>query len=286
MKPVIIGLGSFCFALWITTALALADGESRPATVQEKNFILHVLKKFEKAMPKEPQGWVYTERTEVKAPDYIGVGEAMGPMRVYYRVKWEDQAGKMAAQKRMAEESRSIQMPDSSTVSAMNVEMDTLTRKMTEAIQKGDAATVEKLQKELEKLGEKHEKAFAATNAQARKIQQSEPTDLEVDVQLATNQFEATLYHAVRQAPIKGVVVYRVEEKKEDTPCPGASYLFLGNWEPRNQQEYLLMRAEPRSDMPPAAVQTIQVTIRGDDGRARQMINAMDWEGLKGMLGK
>ncbi len=286
MKSLLVRIGWMCAVVCVTVASAMADGESRPATSLEKNYVLNVMKKFDKAMPKGPDGWAETERTEVKEPERMGVGAAMGPMRVYYRAKWENQAAKAAAQERMIEQSRSIQMPDQTAMNAMNAEIETLTRKMMEAVQKGDMATVEKLQKKTEAISEKQRSAYKSTDDQMRKIQQSQPTDVEIDIQFAANQFEETLHQAVRQSPVNGVPVYRVDEKNQDTPRPGTSYIFLGDWLPRDQPEYLLIRAEPRADMPPASVQTIMVTVRGDDVRARQMIKAIDWEGLKGLLGK
>lgn len=286
MKSLFFRIGWVCVFLLVTVAPAMADGDSRPATAVEKNYELKVLKGFEKAMPKGPEGWTETERTEVKAPERMGVG-AMGPLRVYYGARWEDQAARAASNEKLMKESQSIPMPDQAAMDAMNAEMESLGQKMAEAAQKGDMATIQKLQQEADAITQKHQKTFAPMDARMREIQQSMPTDISIAIRFEANNFEQTLYNVTRQSPVSGLTVYRVEEKEgEGEPRPGTSYVFLGDWQPRDQGEYLLIRAEARADIPPASVQTIMVTVRGDDARARKMLDAVDWSSLKGLLGK
>jgi len=284
MKSRMFRIGWVLVALCISAVPAFADGETRPATPVEKDYTLRVLTAFEKALPAGPAGWSETDRTDVKAPENMGVGSAMSPLRVDFRVEWEDLAGKAAAQQRMIQESQSIELPDDAVMESMNAEMEALTLKMTKAAEKGDMAAMQGLQKEFESLGEKNRAAFAKTDAQVRKIEQSAPTDVELDIHFVVNQFDETLHSPLKQAPVSGLTVYRVEETDTNVPRPGTSYVFLGDWRERNQMEYLALSAEPRADRIPASVQAIMVQIRGNDARARQMLETIDWNGLKGLL--
>jgi len=272
--------------LALPAASAWADSEVRPATPFEQEYILRVLTGFDKSMPQKPADWTETGRTGVKAPEHMAVGAAGGPLRISYRVEWEDRTAKAAAAKRMQEASQSIAMPDEAALEEINVEMEKLSQEMVLAAQNGDRQSMQRLQKEAEKLAAKSQVAFASTDAQIRQIQQLAPKDADIEIKCAANTFDKSLYSPARQASISGANVYRVEEKDPESENPGASYVFLGDWDIRENGDYTMFSVEPRADRIPASVQTIIVTIRAEDRLARKMLEKIDLQALGNLIEK
>lgn len=73
---------------WISSAFA--DGDSRPATAGEKDFSLKVLKAFESALPKGPEGCAAGDKTLPGAPRFVVQGQENFPMKVEYYAQWQD----------------------------------------------------------------------------------------------------------------------------------------------------------------------------------------------------
>ena len=75
---------------FLVCSLAFADGDSRPATQAEKDFTKSIINTFAKTVPPGPAGWEKTaDSTEIKELQIVYSAKNQ-PLRVEYRIVWED----------------------------------------------------------------------------------------------------------------------------------------------------------------------------------------------------
>lgn len=75
---------------FLVCSIVFADGDSRRATQAEKDFNKSILNTFAKAVPPGPAGWEKTEdSTEIKELQIVYSAENR-PLKVEYRIAWED----------------------------------------------------------------------------------------------------------------------------------------------------------------------------------------------------
>src|SRR5512134_312824 len=77
------------FAVFLLAPPAHADGDSRPATEQEKKFHSLVMGVLQKAIPPGPKGW-REERDAIEPLERVSPGSEKYPLRASHRVKWTD----------------------------------------------------------------------------------------------------------------------------------------------------------------------------------------------------
>ncbi len=281
---------------WLILALGAAaalttwaDGDMRPATAAERAF----LKKAEgvvcAALPPGPAGWAVTERSEREPFDQVSAGAARHPMEVRCFIAWQDQARRRQAQSRLLEESTPLvsQGPGEEQEALMD-RMNALGEKFAAAINKNDTAEVQRIQKEMEAVGQKLRAIGEAQNKAFQSVaRKNAAKDAEAEVLLVINSREETIPEgSVREAPVQGATVYRIEEGEfvSDAWREGTTVAFLGAWTLAKESWGTLMRPSHKPGAPGTSVQNVFVRIKADKVRARKLLEGVDWASLKGLM--
>ncbi len=277
-------------ALGVAAALATwADGDMPSATAGERAF----LKKAEgvacAALPPGPAGWVVMERSEREPFDQVSAGAARHPMEVRCFIAWQDQARLRQAQSRLLEESAPLasQGPVEEQEALMD-RMNALGEKLSAAINKNDTAEAQRIQKEMEGVGQKLRAIGEAQNKAFENVaRKNAAKDAEAEVLLVLNGREETIPQgSVREAPVQGATVYRIEEGEfvNDSWREGTTVAFLGAWRLAEESGGKLMRPSHKPGAPGTSVQNVFVRIKADKVRARKLLEGVDWASLKGLM--
>ena len=288
--------------LLIAPTLVGADGQSRPATKQEKEFYKSVKTTLVKALPANaPAGWDEVDRSVINELTSVGIGEGTTkgperPFRVDYYVTWRDTKRKQAADEAaQAALSRQFEVqkgqPDGAELDKLNEELEKLADELGKAVNTGDMDKAMKLQTEMEKIAVKMNTSYAGNDAEQNELlKKMAPHDVDAGIYIVANSFFESFYNPVKsEEPVVGGLVYRSEE--EFTPergwREGYTYVFLGgNWKFKQDGGYGLMETAVNQGLSNLTVQTIIVRIQAAPARARELIQKIDWELLKKSIKK
>ena len=266
-------------------ALALwADGDTRPATPGEKAFVGRVHKVLCEAIPQPPPGWRVSRSSEAPSLTTVAGSGVVHPIEVFCERSWEDPAKLQAAQARMMNAYQSVKPDPAREARAKELEkkQGDLIAAMTQAAQKGDQARMQAIQKQLEPVGKEYQKVLQAQSqgfVDAAKA--GEVGDATATVTVSANRFYEYLSKPVKEAPVSGVAVYRVEGSGSSSE-EGSTWAFLGPWRTAEERGATTLRADEKPGS--TAVRTIQIHVKADDARARAILEKMDWAALKGLL--
>jgi len=274
------------------TVMVPADGESRPATPAEQEFVFRILTTFQQALPTGPAGWDETRRTEVKRPERVTVGvEDSGPMMVDYGIGWLDQVKKEAFGARVAEIGANLkpvaQQPENIK---LQQKYEALATALGRAIEKGDMAEAQRIQKEMESVGQQLGAVYEAEGRQIEDaIAAAEPHDIKADVVLWANMNYVDLTDETTEEPaIAGGRVLRVhsEGRINNTWQEGVTYVLFGSWRRVDNEGNPYWEAVPPADNAHLKVRTLLVRVQAEEARARQILQGMNWTALKGLLAR
>ncbi|MEW5765986.1 MAG: hypothetical protein ACOYXN_09240 [Acidobacteriota bacterium] len=281
---------------WLILALAAmaalstrADGDMRPATAAERAFLKKVEGVICAALPPGPAGWTVAEKSERESFDQVSAGAAKHPMEVRCFIAWKDQARLRQAQSRLLEESAPLvsQGPREEQEALMD-RMNVLGEKFAAAINKNDTAEVQRIQKEMEAVGQKLRAIGEAQNQAFQSVaQKNAAKDAEAEVLLVLNSREETIPQgAVREQPIQGATVYRIEEGEfvNEAWREGTTVAFLGAWTLAKENWGTVMRPSHQPGAPGTSVQNVFVRVQADKVRARKLLEGVDWASLKGLM--
>lgn len=283
------------WGLNVAPILVDADGDSRPATKQEKDFYKSVKTTLAKAVPAvPPTGWDEEIRTVIEELTSIGIGEGIGqdqPLRIEYYVAWHDtkrkEAANQGAQEALSQQFEAEQaQPEGAELDKLNKQYEKLADELGKAIEAGNMDKAMKIQAEMEKVAAKMNPIYEHNDMDRDGLLEKEaPHDVEAGVFVAANSFSEDFYSPVkREAPMAGGLVYRSEGKftPERGWREGYTYVFLGgNWKFRQDGGHGGMVAAVNKGHSHLAVQTIVVRIQADQTRARELMKKIDWSLLK-----
>ncbi len=293
MKRLVVVLG--VAGLLAGMGLAMwADGEVRPTTQAEKDYVLRVSRTFEASAPKGPAGWEMVERTEVKAPRNTGINaENFGPMTVGYHVAWQDSGRIDAAKARLDGKLAGLARETMNNHSADEgqARQDKLIAELTAALNRGDMAKAKALQAKLEKLGQQMKAAYEPQNRKLDKtIEANDPHDVRASVGFNCNEFDVSFVsgEVTREPSLAGAKVVRYHSEGRDNYGwqEGITYVFLGNWSMGESGGVKAMVAAPAPKKPHTVVRTIVVSVKAEPRRARRLLEAVDWARLKTLLNR
>jgi hypothetical protein len=275
--------------LTLSPVNALADGESRKATKNEKAFYASVMETMIKVIPRGPEGW-YVDQMENSEVDDVSTGSEKYPFQVSFYRSWEDTQRRQKANEEIQTElgkAMTTMMANPET-KKLYKENDRLAAEFGEAFGKNDKAKLERVQKELEVV---QGKIQVITSAQDKEIDDiirtKSPHDVRCRVDIKVNEFAESFYDSISQeSPIAGAKVIRTpgEYSKNSGWREGTTYVFLGkNWQlKRNGGSY--MEAKKTIDVPSLVVQTIIVEVQADPHRAAAILEKINWEALKKLM--
>ncbi len=279
--------GLMVFAL---ISAAFADGDSRRASSEEKTWALKVLKAFETALPKGPEGWRMVEKSDLKPPEIVVQGQETFPMKVDYFIKWQDDKRINAAKSEMDQQMMKMaksQAPDAK-MKADTADMEKLAKEFGKAIEAKDTAKAEALQKQMEEIGKRiNEKASANNQAVDRQIKDMTPQDVELRAGLAANVFYQEFVRLpAEQTAVEGCPVIHIADEADTTQArrEGTTYVFVGNFKYVRKDNHAFMQAEKVPGKPHTQIQAVVIEIRGDKDRAKGFIKQMNLNAIKALL--
>lgn len=289
---------------WLFAALVLTiwggfpvaghtDGESRPATDQEKAYYHRVMTTLHRALPPIPSDWEVLADVDNPDIERVGVGAEEYPFTVTCTVEWRNTPVVEAMEQRRAEVFQ--EMADQGQPVGLGPErekqIETLAAAMGQAAEKGDVAEMERLQKDMEALAadidavvKVHDQAFNA------KMKETGAEDVGAKIWIHINRFQESLYGpASQEPPLAGNDhVYRIPADPDftgDLSKEGITYVFIGrDWRMTRNESTSDVETHEAAGLPHTAVQTVYVMVQASDERARNLLKQMDWGALKGLL--
>ena len=279
-------------ALVLACPSAWADGPTRPATPTEKAYYDRVMAVLAKAIPAQPPtGWVETDRTEPRTPQYLSEGIGEDPMGLEYHAGWSDVPRAQAAQAAQAQAGAEVlrRQMAAKTTAAQEKRMQELADQLGKAMERGDRTQEERIQKELERDGEELGQIYGQREAEIRAaMKRHQVQDVEAGVSLLVNSAVVEFMERVTpEPPVAGLTVYRQEG--EDNPQQGwregYSWVFLGaGWKLMREGDHQFMEFQPKTGVPHTTVQNLVVRIQAAPARARALLAAIDWAALKALV--
>lgn len=279
-----------CWLLAWPAQSALADGESRQALPNEREFYVRVLDCFAKAHPAGPEGWDLVDQTEVVAPDYMGVGAEEAPLMVAYQVSWQDTPRLEEAQAKVISDGVEIlkKQEDDQSSKKIQEQFEKLVAEMATAMEKGDYQRAQVLQRQAEEVSQRLDAVYAGRERQLRGVEEAyAPHDAKLEIILTANSFSESFARPAEPIEtVEGLQVFRGEGEQDPHNGwqEGVTTIFIGDWRVIEEEGGVFMEAEPDSEAPYDAVQTVVVQVQADAKRAAEVVAAIDWVALKGLL--
>lgn len=285
-------------ALVFCSTFALADGETRPASKQEKDFYRHVMKTVEKALPQAPKGWDTVRQSKFQELKYVaadsGVKGKESPFRIDYYVEWRDSKRKSEAEEKIEQAIGQQYESQQSSASNANQEKlltqyEKLANDLGKAIEAGDMKKAEKIQAEMEKVAAKLNSGSESNDDERNKLIESmSPRDVEAGITVTINTFYREFYGQLKkETPLGNYPVHRSEGQY--TPewgwKEGYTFVQMGTgWKVQRKGDYTIFQAMPKAGAPGTKVQTIEVMIQADAKRVQMLMKQIDWEALKNLI--
>lgn len=287
-KPFTVILAALAATLALAAA-SFADGPSRPATPEEKAFYEKVMSALQKAAPRGPAGWEVTDRTTVKALERVGEGAEISPMYLDFFIQWDNKAAKQAAEQAMVQAGHAAMNRDMAEHPTEDGQdrFQKLAEKLGEAVNRGDMAEAARIQKQMEEVGQELSQAYNQRDAVMEEaVRGHEVKDVSMRMTLIVNPMEQDLFGYEEQAPLSGMRLFRSqgESSAHSGWQEGDTIVFAGpGWQLIRDGDSLWMSAEARN-LPHTRAQTLVVSVRAEEGRAREILKSLDWNALRGMI--
>ncbi|MFP4475457.1 MAG: hypothetical protein ACLFOY_07830 [Desulfatibacillaceae bacterium] len=273
----------------VLASVSLADAPSRPATPAEKAFHDRVLSVLKNSIPDGPPDWDVTRRSSAKSIRHVSQGLEIAPMVVDYSMEWADTEAKRAAEEAMLEASHAAMNQDmaANPTDDGQARFEKLAEQLGEAMNQGDMAEVARLQKRMETVGQELSRAYDQRNtAVETAAREHEVKDVSMSVVLRVNSLHHDLHGYTEAGSFSGMPMYRSrgEHSAHYGWQEGNTVVFAGKgWRLARDGDSVWMSTEAR-DMPHTEAQTLVVRIQAEEGRARGMLERLDWAALRGLL--
>lgn len=264
-----------------------ADGDTRPATAAEKDFYGKVFGLFARMVPACPAGWTAGDRSQPSPPTWVP-GTRPHPVKVEYRTACRDIARLQAAQqKQMSAMQSGGTLLEDPQFKALMEKQQALAADLGKAAQKNDTAAMQRIQQQLKPVSDEMQKLSDAYQKKINSaVRTNQAQDAEAKIAVSGNRFQEYLSGSVtKEAPIAGLPVYRVEPRDQGNGQreDGTTWAFLGAWRATAEGGAVRLQAGERSG-PTTSLQTVVVQVKADKVRARNILEKMDWAGLKGLV--
>lgn len=280
--------------LLLATSSGRADGESRPATRAETDFIRIVYDVLQKAAPRGPVGWEETERSDGAVPDQVPRDVETSPMRLEYHIKWVDAAKSKSMQKKKDELASNFATAPIEPDPALQKRYEELAAMIGTAAAKGDIQAAESLQKEMDAVGTRISNPAAEAEIRFKKaVRAAAARDLYIKLSLSVNEsqlsFQEGLKGPSKHAPLSGNVVYRLNDESFSENhaewVEGTTCVVLGPWNPVTKAGQKGLAANHLKRLPHTKVQSVSVCAQATSVRARAVLEMVQWSMLKTLLG-
>ena len=272
-----------------------ADGESRPATKGEMDFMRRVYGAFQQAAPRSgPAGWDETERAAGEVADRVFKGVESGPMRLHYQVKWMDTAKVEAARLKREEAALSPGAAPPQADQARQQRFEELAAQIGAAAERGDMKAMERLQREMDAVGK--QMISPAEDAERQRKGEDKamaPRDVYAKLFFTVNDswlaFQDNYKGSNKQKPIDGNPAYRLDDNhyRENYVewVEGNTCVVIGNWKPGARSGQKGVGSSMNLKAPHTRVQSVNVCAQAEPARARALLERIDWNPLKALLG-
>ncbi|MBI5523579.1 MAG: hypothetical protein HY910_13200 [Desulfarculus sp.] len=269
--------------LWLAgQGLAGADGDSRLATTQEKSFHSRVLGDLRTAAPAGPAGWDLVDQTSITELDRVSTGLGKSPWPVTFRLSWQDSAQLRAADEKLLQGGVALLAQQKADQNAAQVQkqLEALNKELGAALKRGDHAEAQRIQERMAPLVGQLQEQHAQLDRKFQEIQkESQPTDARATLSIQVNAPHQEISGPLAEEPaLRGHRVWRGQ---------GFTLVLLGNWGlDRPGANTTVFTAQTDAGLPATTAQAVAVRLTADPARARQMLEALDWARLEGLLAR
>lgn len=266
------------------------DSDTRPKTAAEKSFFQKVIQACGTAVAGIKTVWEEDSRSGDEETDYINTDSEKYPLVHYYRIAWQDNARIQEARSKLEQEMLLL-------IPAMQENMNSdktsgiekLAEQLGKAAEAGNIGEMERIQKEIEVLSAKMKADMAPLDKNMKDLtEKNAPRDVELSVRIAINNFSESFDTQPQSGKLSsGMPFYRIEDSRmsNESWVEGTTWVFLGSdWKSRQEGETIYMEHPEFVDRPYTAVRTVVVRVQGDNRRALETLNSMNFSALQALI--
>jgi hypothetical protein len=241
---ILVALAVISLITILALPAVLADGDTRKPTQAEKDFTKTVLTAFAKALPPGPTGWEQTSTTPIQDLTSVTAGIDNLPLWADYSTGWRDK------------------------------------KKIQDAEMQFNEALINLAQGPPEKITD-----TAISDLQ----KQYTAKDATLKVALSANNLSWSIYEKKLnpQPAIAGGLVYRSDGKFGSSGdwLEGTTYVFLGKgWKLNGNSGSYWMEFSQNKSLPRTVMQCMFMRVEGDQARAQQFLDKVDWASLTKLI--
>ncbi|MBI4800208.1 MAG: hypothetical protein HY794_16070 [Desulfarculus sp.] len=280
--------------LWLAApGLAGANGDTRPATPQEKAFHAQALDACQQAAPAGPQGWDLVDRTQVNELNRVSTGLGKSPWPVSFRLAWQDSASLRAGEEKTMRAGLALlaQRQADQNFSQLQKQLDGLNKALGAALKNGDRPQAQQVQERMAPLVAQLQALQADFDRKFQEIQkENQPKDARASLSIQVNAlYEEMRGPATEEPPLRGHRVWRGQggHASQQGWREGVTLVLLGKWSlEKSGETTTVFTAQTDAGLPATTAQAVAVRLTADPARARQMLEALDWARLEGLLAR
>jgi hypothetical protein len=212
------------------------------------------------------------------------------PLQVFYQQSWRH-PGRLEEYRKKEEllisEMAGAMKNDQKSMAGLMRELEELSSRFAKALEKKDTAAAERIQKQMDELGKKiSQRGESQSREMAVKQRQIKPKDARVRFRIQVNSSGTDISWYKRDALISGIQSYRRETDDVNSSTEGEYLVFLGAFKVRGDgsSSWIELQADPA--VASTAVQSVLIYVAGDKAHTRQLLESLDWTGLKKLLRK
>ncbi len=267
-----------------------ADSDARPKTAAEKSFFQQVIKVCDTAVSGIKTAWEEDSRSGNEETDYINTDSEKYPLTHYYRIAWQDSARIQEARSKLEQEMMLLVPAMKENMNSANTGgIEKLAEQLGKAAEAGNTVEMQRIQKEIEILTEKMKADMAPLDKNMKDLTaKNAPRDVELSVRISINNFSESFDTQPQAGKLNsGIPFYRVEDGRmhNDSWVEGATWVFLGSdWKSRQDGEVFFMEHPEFAERPSKSIRTVVVRVQGDNKRALETLNSMDFSVLNGLI--
>ena len=279
--------------LWSACAApAWADGDTRPATPQEKAYHARVMGVCQKAATAGPAGWEQVDRSETPQLEQVSTGLGKSPWPLTYRLAWQDSARLRAGEEKALQAGIALleRQKADKTATELQKQADKLANAMGAAMNKGDMPEGLRLRQQMEPYLSQLQAIHEDRDRQFEDIlRENQPKDARASLSIHINSLgEEFTGPLAALPPLAGAQAWRTQGAYSPNQGwrEGVTVVLLGEWTMDKAGDSTILTAKTRPGLPATTVQTVVVRLSAGQDRARQMLESLDWAQIKDLLGK
>lgn len=291
-RTLALGLCYLCQVILLGLAVeSQADGNfiTRPATAQEKEFILKTKQSLKSGLPALPSGWVVENESPLMAEDTVTFPGKEVPLEIKYISEFKRVEG---IQERTAARDKAVADSAAARIK-MNALSNTIREKISEADKaraSGDRAAYEKAKSEMEASQKEYDELMEGPSNPVRSVNEAEfnlRRDTTIHLKANVNSGYEGISGPLQPLQVPGsVAAYRRDF--EDRNRASKALILFGDWKlekfGEGQNFSLSARRVPTKSDRITATYTVAVEFEADRERLSELVSAVDAAAVMALL--